>query len=79
MTEQEEINISMLQRCIRSQWPDAVDNMREHGPNGNHSPFYMIGDFKKRLGFTAVTIPMFLLTPMIQHWLGMGEAFRFAR
>lgn len=39
----------------------------------------MVEDFKRRfLVSTAVTIPVLLLSPMIQDGLGLGEALAFA-
>ncbi len=36
----------------------------------------MIGDFRKRFYVTLVlTIPVLLLSPMIQHWLGLPWQF----
>jgi P-type Cu2+ transporter len=38
----------------------------------------MIEDFKKRFYVSLVfTLPIIILTPMIQHWLGLGEKLRF--
>jgi P-type Cu2+ transporter len=39
----------------------------------------MIEDFKKRFYISIVfTVPIVLLTPMIQHWLGIGMKLRFS-
>jgi Cu2+-exporting ATPase len=39
----------------------------------------MIADFRRRFWISAVlTVPILLLSPMIQHWLGLGDAFAFA-
>jgi Cu2+-exporting ATPase len=39
----------------------------------------MIADFRRRFWVSAVlTVPILLLSPMIQHWLGLGDAFAFA-
>lgn len=38
----------------------------------------MIGDFKKRFYVSLViTVPIIVLTPMLQHWFGIGEKLRF--
>ena len=38
----------------------------------------MIGDFRKKFYLSVIiTIPIVVLTPMVQHWLGLGEKFRF--
>ena len=47
-----------------------------HGNHGDHED--MISDFKKRFYISLfLTIPIIILTPMIQHWIGLGERFRF--
>jgi Cu2+-exporting ATPase len=39
----------------------------------------MISDFKKRFYISLiVTLPIVLLTPMIQHWLGLGDRLSFS-
>lgn len=39
----------------------------------------MIADFRRRFWISAVlTVPILLLSPMIQHWLGLGDALAFA-
>ncbi len=44
-----------------------------HGGHEN-----MITDFKKRFYISLIiTLPIILLTPMIQHWLGLGEKLKF--
>lgn len=38
----------------------------------------MIADFRRRFWVSAVlTVPILLLSPMIQHWLGLGDALAF--
>ncbi|MBZ0204058.1 MAG: copper-translocating P-type ATPase [Ignavibacteria bacterium] len=38
----------------------------------------MIADFKKRFYISLIlTLPIILLTPLIQHWLGLGEKLKF--
>ncbi len=53
----------------------------EHDHKGdNHSGHHkhMIEDFRKRFWISlAVTIPILILSPMIQHFLGLKEVFRF--
>lgn len=54
-------------------------NMNQHKSTHNHSGHeHMIEDFKKRFYVSLVfTLPIIILTPMIQHWLGLGEKLRF--
>ena len=54
-------------------------NMRQntHSHHGHHE--YMIDDFRKRFRISLIiTVPIVILTPMIQHWLGLGDSLRFA-
>lgn len=38
----------------------------------------MVEDFKRRFWISlAITIPIVLLSPMLQHWMGLGDALRF--
>lgn len=53
-----------------------------HDMDGHHSHHdhhaHMIADFRKRFWVSLiVTIPILLFSPMIQKFLGLGEAFRF--
>ncbi|MCT8999912.1 copper-translocating P-type ATPase [Chelativorans intermedius] len=46
---------------------------------GGHDHGAMIADFKRRFWVSLVlTVPILLLSPMIQDFLGLGEALRFA-
>ena len=48
------------------------------GHAGGHDHAAMIADFRRRFWVTlALTPPVLVLSPMIQHWLGLGEAFSF--
>jgi len=48
----------------------------DHQRAGHHA--HMIGDFRKRFFFSLfLTAPVLLLSPMIQDFLGLGEALRF--
>ena len=50
-----------------------------HGAHGGHDHAAMIADFKRRFWVSLVlTVPILLLSPMIQDFLGLGEALRFA-
>ncbi len=49
-----------------------------HGGMGGHDHEAMIADFKRRFWVSsALTIPILALSPMIQHFLGLGDAWRF--
>ncbi len=48
-----------------------------HGGHGGHHA-HMVADFRKRFWISlALSIPILLLSPMIQHFLGLGTALRF--
>ena len=52
----------------------------DHGGH-DHSEHHghMIEDFRKRFWISLIiTIPILLLSPMIQHFLGLKEALRFS-
>lgn len=52
-----------------------VNNSVSHS-HGRHEN--MIADFKKRFYISIfLTLPIILLTPMIQHWLGLGDKLKF--
>jgi len=39
----------------------------------------MVEDFKRRFWISlAITIPILLLSPMLQHWMGLGDKLRFS-
>ncbi len=57
-----------------------ADHEHSHHGAGGHAGHHqhMIEDFRKRFWISLiVTIPIMLLSPMIQHWLGLGDALRF--
>lgn len=50
-------------------------NMDSHNHSGHGD---MVSDFKKRFYVSLiVTIPIIVLTPMIQHWLGIADKLKF--
>ncbi|MDT8903536.1 copper-translocating P-type ATPase [Anaeroselena agilis] len=50
---------------------------RQGGHKGHHEG--MIADFKRRFYVCmAITVPIMALSPMLQHWAGLGESLRFA-
>jgi Cu2+-exporting ATPase len=52
-----------------------ADAAREHG---SHDHREMIVDFRRRFWVSIVlTVPILLLSPMIQHWLNLGDALGF--
>lgn len=53
-------------------------NHHHHNGSGHGGHEGMIEDFKKRFYVSVIfTVPIILLTPMIQHWLGLGDKLRF--
>lgn len=53
-----------------------VGGMRAHAGHGDHGA--MVADFRRRFWLClALTPPVLLLSPMIQHGLGLGDALRF--
>ncbi|WP_341834575.1 copper-translocating P-type ATPase [Chitinophaga pollutisoli] len=56
--------------------------MHDHAADaghGGHDHHGMIGDFKKRFYATLIlTIPVLLLSPMIQHWMGVDWQFPYS-
>jgi Cu2+-exporting ATPase len=56
----------------------AHQHSAEHHQGHKNGHEHMIEDFKKRFFVTlALTVPVLLLTPMIQFFLGLGDALRF--
>jgi Cu2+-exporting ATPase len=52
--------------------------MRLEPAGGRGGDSHAVRDFRKRFFFsTGLTIPLLLLSPMIQDWLGLGEILRF--
>lgn len=50
-----------------------------HSEHAGHDHSAMVADFRKRFWVTLVfTPPVLLLSPMIQHWLGVAETLTFA-
>lgn len=55
-----------------------VHNVNNSGSHSHGSHENMIADFKKRFYISLfLTLPIILLSPMIQHWLGMAEKLKF--
>ena len=49
-----------------------------HEHHGHHGHGDMVEDFKKRFYISLIlTIPILALSPMIQHFLGVGQDFLF--
>jgi len=49
----------------------------DSGPADHHA--HNVADFKRRFWISLiVTVPVLALSPMVQHFLGFGERFRFA-
>jgi len=50
-----------------------------HSEHAGHDHGAMVADFRRRFWVTLVlTPPVLLLSPMIQHWLGVAETLAFA-
>lgn len=53
-------------------------HMTGHDNHSGHNHSAMVADFKRRFWICLIlTIPVLALSPMIQHALGLGEAWRF--
>ena len=51
-------------------------NERNHEHHDHHA--HMVADFRKRFWISLIiTIPILILSPMIQRFLGLGESIRF--
>lgn len=56
----------------------AGSSHSEHAGHGGHDHGAMVADFRRRFWITLIlTPPVLLLSPMIQHWLGLTEALAF--
>lgn len=51
----------------------------KHAGNGHHDHHaHMVADFRKRFWISlAITIPVLILSPMVQTFLGIGDSIRF--
>jgi len=50
----------------------------EHAEHGGHDHGAMVADYRRRFWLVlALTPPILLLSPMIQHWLGIAETLAF--
>jgi len=62
---------------IKAKQP-AHQHTPEHHKGHKNGHAHMIDDFKKRFWISlAATLPVLLLTPMVQMFLGMGDSLRF--
>jgi Cu2+-exporting ATPase len=60
----------------RRQGHDKIDHHAPHGHEGHDHHAMMIADFKKRFYIVLIlTIPIMLLSEMIQHWLNIHISF----
>lgn len=56
----------------------AGSSHSEHAGHGGHDHGAMVADYRRRFWLVLVlTPPILLLSPMIQHWLGIAEALAF--
>ncbi|MGB4294676.1 MAG: copper-translocating P-type ATPase [Smithellaceae bacterium] len=62
---------------IKAKQP-AHQHPPEHHKGHKNGHAHMIDDFKKRFWISlALTVPVLLLTPMVQMFLGLGDSLRF--
>jgi Cu2+-exporting ATPase len=55
-----------------------IDHKKNHAGHSHHHE-HMIEDFRKRFWISLTfTIPIVLLSPMIQHWMGLGKTLSFS-
>ncbi len=76
------------QRDAESQRSSHDHGQHEHGGHEGHQQHgsghgghhaHMVADFRKRFWISLVlTIPILILSPMIQQFLGLGESLRFS-
>lgn len=65
---------------VHSDHKDKHSNHNMNHKNHDHSAHHghMIEDFRKRFWISlVVTVPILILSPMVQHFLGLKEALRF--
>jgi len=56
----------------------AGSSHSEHAGHGGHDHGAMVADYRRRFWLVLVlTPPVLLLSPMIQHWLGIAETLSF--
>ena len=56
----------------------AGSSHSEHAGHGGHDHRAMVADYRRRFWLVlALTPPVLLLSPMIQHWLGIAESLAF--
>ncbi|GIK96305.1 MAG: heavy metal translocating P-type ATPase [Alphaproteobacteria bacterium] len=56
----------------------AGSSHSEHAGHGGHDHGAMVADYRRRFWLVlALTPPVLLLSPMIQHWLGIAESLAF--
>ncbi len=56
----------------------AGSSHSEHAGHGGHDHGAMVADYRRRFWVVLLlTPPVLLLSPMIQHWLGIAEALAF--
>lgn len=62
-------------RADHTEHEDQTSHSNHRG-DGHHG--HMVEDFKRRFWYSLLlTIPIVLLSPMLQHWIGLGDALRF--
>ena len=62
-----------------SQMGHAAHDHGHMGHDHGHGHAHMVEDFKRRFWISLIlTLPVLILSPMVQQALGLGDAFRFA-
>lgn len=57
----------------------ARASVGSHAGHGGHNHTAMVADYRKRFFIClAFTLPVLALSPMLQHFAGLGEAWRFS-
>jgi len=55
-----------------------VDEPQSHGEHHGSHEGHSVEGFRKRFWISLIiTVPILLLSPMLQHWAGLGDALRF--
>jgi Cu2+-exporting ATPase len=72
-------HVSEVKEHSRMEMEHASHAEEHKGHNGHAGHEGMIEDFKRRFWISLViTIPVLVLSPMIQHFLGLDNSIRFS-
>lgn len=65
--------------AVHEQAPSQLPAHEAGGGHGGNHHDHMVRDFQRRFWVSlGLTLPIVALSPMLQHWLGLGERLRFA-